>query len=117
MRKHTSETLTAEEVDFLKSGKVDELVRRYTARNQENIGTWASAYRKVAAAARAEREALEEVTRLAIAKGEAATLIDQQSEIESLRRRAQALEVKNRELETGLHRALAAPSMAVHSDD
>lgn len=61
--------LTDEEIDALSSTRTPEAIRTFTSRQQRTLGIRTSAYRKVAAAAKAEREALTEIALLAIARG------------------------------------------------
>lgn len=68
MRKKNEDALTDEEVAFLGSAKAPDLVKQFVSRQQTSIGVRTSAYRKVAAAARAEREALLEIRLLQVAR-------------------------------------------------
>lgn len=68
-RKPDNLALTDDEIDALASARTPEAIRTFTARQQRTLGVRTSAYRKVAAAARAEREALTEIALLAIARG------------------------------------------------
>lgn len=66
MRNKDSNALTDEEIAFLKSDGAPPVLKRFVSRKQERVGLQTSAYRKLAAAARAEREALVEVALLEV---------------------------------------------------
>lgn len=115
--------LTDEEIQFLRSNQVPGEVKQYLARQHENIGTKVSAYRKVAAAARAEVDALEAVQDLAAMHGELANLDEAKQRLSEVERRANALEAtvtqKDAEVsrkEAEIMRLTAGPAMAVHSN-
>lgn len=69
MRKKPDDlSLTDEEIDILSGSRTPEMVKNFISRQQRNVGVRTSAYRKVAAAARAEREALTEIAMLQITR-------------------------------------------------
>lgn len=70
MRRKDDLALTDEEIDVLGSARTPDAIKGYVARQHRSIGVRASAYAKVAAAARAEREALTEIALLTIARGD-----------------------------------------------
>lgn len=69
MRKKTDDlALTDDEIAILSGSRTPDLVRQFVARQQSSVGLRTSAYRKVAALARAEREAMTEIRLLQIAR-------------------------------------------------
>lgn len=117
MKKNTNNPhdLTGAEIEFLRTTKVPEEVKGYLARQHENIGTKITAYRKVAAAARAECDAI-------LATRDLVELHDQYATAEAARREAAALKEQNLALESTLSRKDAeilrlktTPALAVHS--
>lgn len=107
MKKQT-EQLTRAEIDAL--GGAPEEIKQFVA-ERRNIEVRTSAYRKIAAAARAEREALMEVRLLALVKlsdDPANAVAARTAERDSARTEATALRRRVAELEAG-------PAMAVHS--
>lgn len=117
MTRKNANDLTHDEIELLRGGNTDEVVKRFLARQHQNIGTKASAYTKVAKAARAEREALEEIVHLSIVKGEVEALDKTTDQLKAERRRAAALEVRNNELREQLTRSIAGPAMAINSGE
>lgn len=114
-RKANPEALTDEEIAFLRSSSASAPVRQFVARQQEAVGVRTSAYRKVAAAARAEREALVEIAaleavRLAAGQGDNARIAQLESDRSHLLHELDSL--RNR-----LMTATALPALAVHSND
>lgn len=73
-RTENAEALTEEEVAFLRSDRTPDLIRQFTARQHDALGVRTSAYRKVAAAARAEYEALMAVAAVNVARHRAGVL-------------------------------------------
>lgn len=110
------DALTDDEIQFLKSERAPDSIRQFTARQHEAMGVRASAYRKVAAAARAEREALLEIAALAVVRAVSegtATAEERVGQLETERRQLSGqLEETQRRLMT----ATAAPAMAIHSE-
>lgn len=109
--------LTDDEIDFLRSGKVPDVVRGYLSRQHENIGTKITAYRKVAQAARAECEAILAARDLGVLHEELKTTEDAQAQ-------ARVLEQQNRALTAAIERKdaeimglRAMPARAVHALD
>lgn len=108
--------LTEEEVVFLRGTSVPGEVKTYLSRQHENIGTKTSAYRKVAAAARAECEALLAVQALAAMQGQLAHLAEAKQRLEAAERRNQALEATVSQKDQQIMHLTAAPAMAVNGD-
>lgn len=118
MKRKNPEALTDDEVSLLRSDKTPAVIRQFTARQHHDIGLRTSAYRKVADAARAEREALMEVVMLEVTRRKAG--IEQPGDPS----RIFELEEQNRQLAAELSEAnrvaraaLAIPAMAVNSSD
>lgn len=114
-RKRDDTDLTDDEKAFLRSGQVNPLVKQFTARALDGIGVRTSAYEKIAAAARAERRALESIRLLEEARNgdlpmSAQRMADLEAEVHEL---AQT----NAELRTRLNQMTALPARAVHSND
>ena len=107
--------LTEDEITFLRGTAVPGEVKTYLARQHENLGTKTSAYRKVAAAARAECDALLAVQDLADLHGELAHLSEAQEKVAMLERRAAALEATVTRKDGEIMRLTAGPALAVHS--
>lgn len=108
--------LTDEEVAFLRGASIPGEVKTYLSRQHENIGTKVTAYRKVAAAARAECDALIAVQRLAAMHGELADLAEAKQRLGETQRRAQALEATVAQKDERILHLTAAPAMAVNGD-
>jgi hypothetical protein len=113
--KKNTHDLTEEEVTFLRGTAVPPEVKTYLARQHENIGTKVSAYRKVAAAARAECDALEAVRDLDALHGELTQLGEAKEKLKRLERRADSLEATVSRKDGEIMRLTAGPAMAVHS--
>lgn len=115
MRKRNPDALTDEEIAFLRSDKAPETVRQFVSRQHESLGTRTNAYRKVAAAARAERDALVEIAALGAVRGVAARSVSAEERVRQLeadrRQLAKELESTRKQLEN----ATAAPAIAIHS--
>lgn len=109
--------LTDDEIGVLRGSGVDDGVRHYLARQHDNIGLRISAYRKVAAAARAEREAIVEVNLLAMARKESADTVTLQRQKAELENQNLTLVQQNEDLRRDLVRSIATPALAVHSED
>lgn len=109
-------SLTDEETQFLRSERSAPAVRQFASRQHETMGVRISAYRKIAAAARAERDALMEIAALEVVRAaseDSATSRARVSELEAERRR---LENQLEDTQRRLRVATAAPAIAVHSD-
>lgn len=113
--KKNANDLTDDEIQFLRGNTVPPEVKGYLARQHENIGTKVSAYRKVAAAARAECDALLAVQDLAVVHGDLANLSEAKDRIASLERREKALEATVSAKDSRIMQLTAGPAMAVHS--
>ena len=109
--------LTDEETAFLRTSGVHDEVREYLKRQHDNVGTKISAYRKVAAAARAESEALLAVRELEAIHGELTEVAAAREVIASLKRRTDALEARVSSQALELERSTAESALAVHSSD
>lgn len=109
--------LTDKERDLLASNRVPPEIKAFMRYRKDGLGERVSLYRKVAADARAEADALLAVRDLQAAQGEIVSLTVARERIATLERRARALEAtvtaKDREIET----RTAVPALAVHSDD
>lgn len=119
MRKRTRnnpDALTDEEIQFLKSERTPSAIRQFTARQHDSIGLRTSAYRKVAAAARAEREALLEVTALAVVQAATEGTATAQDRVSVLEAERRTLEKQLEGTRAQLLAATAAPAMAVHAE-
>ena len=116
-KKTNPNDLTEEEIEFLRGPKVPGEVKQYLARQHENIGTKIGAYRKVAAAARAEVDALLAVRDLEEVTGELVELAEAKRRIESLERRSKALEATASSKDAEIRRLIAAPAAVVHGGD
>lgn len=108
--------LTEAEIELLKNSSVPDEVKQYLSRSHDKIGLRAAAYAKVAAAARAERQAILEVRALAIVKGEGVALDEARRTIERLRRQAGALESHAVAQQRVITNLSGATAMAVHSE-
>lgn len=109
--------LTPDEVALAKSGNIPPEVRQFVARQHANIGTRTSMFRKIAAAAQAETEALLSIRDRNAALGEMANLEEARLRIEALERKAHALEVRGVAKDAEIRRLTAGPAEAVHSGD
>lgn len=115
-RKPNPHDLTQEEIEFLRSTVVPGEVKDYLSRQHENIGTKITAYRKVAAAARAECDAILAARDLDAAKGVAVDLAEVRQQVQAYKRKAEALEAKVSEKDETIMQLTAGPALAVHSD-
>jgi len=115
-KKNDDNALTAEEIAFLRSSQTPEAIKAYVARHHESIGLRTAAFQKVAAAARAEREALMEIkaTQVLRASIEAPT---HDARAIQLERQVRALVEHNDRLMAEVRRQTALPAMAVSSAD
>lgn len=115
--------LTDEEIAFLRSERAADPIRKFVARQHEGVGVRTSAYRKVAAAARAEYEALVAVAHVNLAR-ERAGVIDVSGSEQHEASRNVELANENRELRKALDevreaalRNQASGALAVSSSD
>lgn len=108
--------LNEAEIAFLRGSGVSPDVRAYLSRQHENIGTKITAFRKVAAAARAEADALLAVRELSQVQGEETDLSAARRRIAELEQRAQILEVSGRDKDRRIAQLTAGPMMAVSGD-
>jgi hypothetical protein len=118
--KKNPDALTDDEIAALRSDRTPELIKSFVARQHEGVGVRTSAYRKVAAAARAEYEALLAVAMVNVARTKAGEVPVIEQTASS---RLAELERHNRELLTALassqeqtRQALASGAMAVSGD-
>src|SRR4051794_11760656 len=70
-RRQDPDALTEEETAFLRSERTPATIRQYILRQHETVGVRTTAYRKVAAAANAERDALMAVATLTVVRAAA----------------------------------------------
>lgn len=117
VRKSNPHDLTEDEVQFLKGPNVPPEVKAYTARQHGSIGTRTSAFRKIAAAAQAEAEALLAIRDRDAVMGEMANLAEMRERYATLERHAHALEANGHRKDEAIRRLSAGPAVAVHSDD
>lgn len=118
MSRRSRGELTEDETAYLKSASsVPDEIKSFVARQHDQIGLRTSAYAKVAAAAKAEADALLAVRMLEAVRGELTdlaemrrTAIEAQSTVRTLRGEIDEKDRRIREL-------LAGPLMAVNSDD
>lgn len=113
MKRKNDETLTVDEVAFLRSDRVPDMVKAFVARQHETVGVRTSAYRKVAAAAKAERQALMEVALLNLARAKAGHPVEL---VESTLGHDTDVQAELQELRRELTRLRAMPALAVHGD-
>lgn len=116
MKNKNPHDLTEDEIAYLRtaSGVPDE-VKGYLSRQHENIGTKVSAYRKVAAAARAECDALIAVRDLEVLHGELTTVRETKAQLLAAKAQSDALKAVVAEKDAEIMRRTAAPALAVHS--
>lgn len=115
MSRKDPDALTDEEVQYLKSDRTPDSIRQFAARQHEAMGVRASAYRKVAAAARAEREALLEIAALAVVRAVSEGSATAQERVVQLEAERRQLSGQLDETQRRLMAATAAPAMAIHS--
>jgi len=114
-RNKSPHDLTDEEIALLKSTGVPNEVRAYLARQHENVGTKVSAYRKVAAAARAEAEAMIAVRLLDEVQDESVKLERLKAEVAHLRTQRDALEATVHQKDERIMQITAGPALVVHA--
>lgn len=117
VKKSNPNDLTDDEIGFLRGASIAPEVKHYLSRQHENIGMKVSAYRKVAAAASAECEALLAVRSLSEVQGEMTELTKARQTINALQMKVDALETTEVRQEVARRQLTALPAMAVHSDD
>lgn len=118
MKKHTnSHDLTDAEIAFLRSANLDPEVKNYLSRQHENIGTKVSAFRKIAAAAAAETDALLAVRDLAAVHGELADLAEAKERLAAAERSIKQLEGQVNGRDAKIRALTAKSAMAEHSND
>ena len=109
--------LTDDEIAFLRSTNLAPEVKVYLSRQHENIGTKVSAYRKVAAAAQAEVDALFAVRDLAAAHGEAANMAEAKERLHAAERTIKQLTSQVEGRDAKIRSLTASSAMAEHSRD
>lgn len=109
------DALTEDEIAFLRSDKAPETVRQFVSRQHESLGTRTQAYRKVAAAARAEREALMEIATLGAVRAAATKTVTAEERVKQLESEHRELTRDLEATRTQLEHATAAPAKAIHS--
>lgn len=107
--------LTDDEAKVFDSPRMPAEVRAFVARRRDSIGTETMALRKVTARAMAEVEAIRATRALAVEHGDLANLAEAKERIDTLERRAQALEVTASQKDAEIRRLTAAPAAAIHS--
>jgi len=112
----TDDALTEQETVFLKSERSPALVRAFLARQHDSVGVRSSAYRKVAAAARAEREALTEVALLGIVRVRAEGSSELNGRFAELEAERARLERELSDTRLRLRQVTAGPALAVHGE-
>lgn len=114
--KRKQEDLTEAESQFLRSERAPEAIKRFTSRQHDSIGVRTSAYRKVAAAARAEREALMEVAALEVVRAAASNSVAAQGRVAELESERLSIAAQLEETQKRLRVATAMPALAVHAE-
>lgn len=115
-KKDNPNNLTDAEIEFLRTSAVPPEVKAYLSRQHENIGTKITAYRKVAAAAQAECEAIEAVLNLDRAHGRLATLAEAKERLAHSDERALRAEHSAALKDRQIMRLTAESAMAVSGD-
>lgn len=116
MRRKNDDQLTDDEVQFLRSDKTPNEIRRFLARQHDTLGVRTNAYQKVARAARAERNAMIEVRLLEIerlAAGEGPTAGDA---LEQMRRERDSALGQIEAMREEMMKLTAIPALAVDSE-
>jgi len=113
--KQSQDALTEDEIAFLRSDKAPDAVRQFVARQHESLGTRTSAYRKVAAAAKAERDALVEIATLGAVRAAATNAATAEERVKQLEAEQRQLVRELDATRSQLEHAVAAPAIAVHS--
>jgi hypothetical protein len=113
--KENPDALTDDEIAFLRSDKAPDAVRQFVSRRHESLGTRTRAYRKVAAAARAERDALVEIATLGAIRAAAGNTVAAEQRVKQLEAEQRQLTRELNATRSQLEQATAAPAIAVHS--
>lgn len=93
-----------------------EMVKRF-ADDSENLGVVVSAFRKVAQAAKAQREALQEVALLELVQQGVTNQEGLRERLAGLAATNEALDRENKSLRESMTALKASPALAVHSDE
>lgn len=109
--------LTQDELSILRGSKVAAEIQGYLARSHDQVGLRISAYRKVAAAARAEREAIIETRLLEMARDNALDISEYRQRVAAAQQQARDALAENDRLRNSLVARAALPAAAVHSSD
>lgn len=109
--------LTDDEIAFLRSTNLAPEVKVYLSRQHENIGTKVTAYRKIAAAAAAEADALLAVRDLAAVHGELANLAEAKERLAAAEKAIKQLEGQVNGRDAKIRALTAKSAMAEHSND
>lgn len=120
MRKRNESTqfdLTEDEVAVLRMPGVPNEVRAFLGRQHEAVGTRITAYEKVAASARAERLALQEIRRLGAARDAITDESEYRVRISQLEGEKREIASNAEDLRLRLMNVTALPAAAVHSSD
>lgn len=117
IRKTSEFDLDEREIEYARSAAVHEEVRSFLARQRDNLGVKTTFNRKVAAAARAEREALIEIRALEIVKGENTAVEDARRDIARLQRERDHLEARVGAQEAQITELIARPARAINSGE
>jgi hypothetical protein len=115
-RARDESALTEAEIAFLRSDRTPVAVRRFVARQHESIGVRTTAYRKVANAARAERDALIEIAALEVVHGVRHAASDFEAEVAALKAERDALAREVGERRRQLRQTTASPALAVYAE-
>lgn len=117
MKRKNPDALTEDETAFLKSDRCAPSLRAFTTRQHESITIRTSAYRKVAAAARAERDALIEVAMLDLTRAKINTSTLAQDRVKALESEKESLDRELESTRLQLRQATAGPAMVVYGSD
>jgi len=118
IKRSDPDELTDDEMSFLRSTSCSPEVRAAIAgQRRDRTGIETRAYRKVAAKARAEAEAILAVRQLDALRGDGATVDQALAAVERERSARRTAEAERDRLQNRLTREIAAPATAVHSDD
>ena len=107
--------LTPAEIEFLRSAKIPDEVKGYLARQHENVGLKITSFRKVAAAANAETDAIRAVLDLAAAHGELVRLDQLKARLHATEQRASSLEATVAQRDAKIMQITAGPALATHA--
>jgi hypothetical protein len=115
-RRQEPEALTEEETAFLRSERTPGSIRQYVLRQHETVGVRTTAYRKVTAAATAERDALLAVATLAVVRAAAENSVTEQGRVSQLEADRRALTDELERVRQQMRAITAGPALAVHAD-